>query len=110
MLGRPDQGLRGKKPILSKDAIDGAAERRAHLDFTRLSADPAFEKAADDPIARREVPNTWADSLDHPCTIGKRHERKLLSRAVAALDGEQVAIVEGCRLEAHQYLTRSGDR
>src|SRR5262249_3336997 len=43
-------------------------------------------------------------------TVGNRYQRKLLTRAVPALDREKVAIIECCGLDAHQHLAGSGPR
>src|SRR4029077_19538418 len=46
--------------------------------------------------------------LDGPAPVRNGNRRNLLTRAVAALDGEQVAIVQRSGLHPDQHLARSG--
>jgi hypothetical protein len=105
-----DQCLRWEDAVLGEDAVDGAAERSAHFCLARFTTDPSFEEAADHAIAWCKLANVRADRLGDASAVGDRHQRKFLTRAVTALDGEQVAIVERGRLEAYQNLARSGLR
>ena len=110
VLRRSDQRVLGKDPILGENAVHRAAEVCAHLCLAGLATDPAFEETADDAVTSREFPRARADPLDHACTVGQGHEWKFLTRTIATLDGEKIAIVQRCRLEPNQHLAFAGLR
>jgi hypothetical protein len=99
-----DQRLRRKNPVLSEDAVESAAERPTHFRRRRFAADPGFEEAADDAIARHELPHVRTGRLNDSRAVWDGYQWKLLPRAVPALDGEKVAIVQRRGLDAHQHL------
>src|SRR5262249_4279530 len=87
-----------------KDAVDGATECGAHFCVAWLAVDPAFKETADDSVPHRKLSNTGADGFYLARTVGERHQRKLLARAVTALDDQEISIVQGCCLEPNQHL------
>src|SRR5436305_1525488 len=50
------------------------------------------------------------DAFHHARTIGQRHQRKFLPRAIAALDRQEIAIVDRRRLELDKHLAGTGNR
>ena len=110
MFWRLDQRVLRKDPVLRQNTVDRAAESAVHPGFAGLAAGPVFEEAADDAVAAGEFPNACADPFDHAGAVGHRHQRKFLSRTVAALDGDEIAIVQRRGLEPDQHLAGAGLR
>src|SRR6516225_8499621 len=100
--------MRREEPVFAKNAVHGAAESGMHLRFARFTGEPVFEEAADDPVADGELPDPGTDDLDHAGTIRDRDQWKLLPRAVAALHGEQVAIVQRGGLDPDEHFSGGG--
>ena len=97
--------------VFAGDAVDRSAERRGEPLFVRRTALPAGEKATDHPVAHAPARDACSDFDDFARPIGEGHEvAALLLRAVAAVDGDEVAIIERGGPQAHQHFTRARTR
>ena len=93
--------------VLGQHTIELTARRPCEFLFAGFAAEPVRKEAVEHPIAEFETGNSRAHGLHSACRIREGNERELLPRAVAALDREQIAIVERRRPDADQHLTGS---
>lgn len=91
--------------VLAGGPVDRPAERRGKPLLVGRTAVPAREETADHAVAHLPARDARADFGDFARAVGEGDEvAALLLRAVAALDGEQVAVVERCGAQAHQHF------
>src|SRR5438067_7981411 len=104
MRRRMQQRLLREDAVLGQYAVEQAARGARELLFARGAADPVLKEAVEHPISGLEAGNAWADRLHGARRVRERNEREFLPRAVASLDGEQVAVVQRHRPDPDEHL------
>ena|SRR5437016_2807156 len=93
-----------KGAILAQHAIRSPARCAGEFLLARLAAEPIREEAVDDAIAGLEARDARADRLDGPGRVRDGNQGDLLARSVAALERDEVAIIERHGADADEDL------
>ncbi len=116
-LGKIEMGRDRQDRVLAEHAVlaGDPVHRRAQIEgeplCVRRPALPAGEEAADHAIARAPARHALAELDDFAGSVGERNEvAPLLLRAIAALDGDEIAVVERGGAQPHQHLARARTR